>query len=80
MTIDYDQLKKLQTRDYMSMQNSQMARIFRLSDPLVEIIIITPFDLQLDILAYYVKMLEINGIPDAETRIHFVTPVIFCEP
>lgn len=59
----------------MSMQNSQMARIFRLSDPLVEIIIISPFEMQLDVLAYYVKMLDINGIPDVESRLHFVTPV-----
>lgn len=59
----------------MTQQNSQLARIFRLVDPNVDIIIVSPFDMQLDVLAYYVKMLEINDIEDAERRLHFVTPV-----
>jgi hypothetical protein len=59
----------------MTQQNSQMARILRLIDPNVEIIIVTPFELQLDLFAYYVKMLEINGIEDADSRLHIVTPV-----
>lgn len=62
----------------MTQQNSQMARIFRLADPLVEVVIVSPFELQLDLLAYYVKMLEISGITDSESRLHFVTPVYFC--
>lgn len=52
-----------------------MARILRLIDPNVDIIIVTPFELQLDLFAYYVKMLEINGIEDADSRLHIVTPV-----
>ena len=59
----------------MTQQNSQMARIFRLADPLIEVVIVSPFDLQLDLLAYYVKMLEISGVSDAESRLHFITPV-----
>ena len=59
----------------MTQQNSQLARIFRLADPLVELIIVSPFEMQLDLLAYYVKMLEISQIPDAERRLHFITPV-----
>lgn len=66
----------MQTRDYMTQQNSQMARIFRLIDPKIELIIVSPFDLQLDLLAYYVKMLEINGVANAENRLHFITPVV----
>lgn len=62
----------------MTQQNSQLARIFRLVDPLIEIVIISPYELQLDLLAYYVKMLEISGIHDAESRLHFITPVLAC--
>lgn len=47
-------------------------------DPLIEIVIISPYELQLDLLAYYVKMLEISGIHDAESRLHFITPVFSC--
>ena len=59
----------------MTQQNSQMSRIFRLVDPKVKIIFVSPFELQLDLLAYYVKMLEINGIANVESRLHFITPV-----
>lgn len=59
----------------MTQQNSQLARIFRLVDPNVEMIIVSPFEMQLDVLAYYVKMLEINDVQDADNRLHFITPV-----
>lgn len=64
----------------MTQQNSQMARILRLIDPNVDIIIVTPFEMQLDLFAYYVKMLEINGIDDADSRLHIITPVTSLHP
>lgn len=60
----------------MTQQNSQLARMFRLVDPNVEIIFVSPFEMQLDVIAYYVKMLEINNVKDVEHRLHFITPVV----
>ena len=52
-----------------------MARLFRLLDPQVEVILISPYQLQVDMLAYYIKMLELNGVRDIENRLHIITPV-----
>ena len=60
----------------MALQNSQLSRIFRLVDPNVTIILIVPYQIQIDLLAYYVKMLEIHQVPDVEKRLHILIPVI----
>lgn len=63
------------TRDYHLQQNSQMSRLFRLADPNVTMIMISPIPLPIDLLAYYVKMLEIIGVENIDERLHYVTPV-----
>lgn len=62
------------TRDFMSLQNSQLSRIFRLADPLVDIILVVPFEPQHELLPTYIKQLEISGVDKAETRLHIITP------
>lgn len=54
-----------------------MTRIFNLMDPLVEIIYIAPYDLSSEIINYYYKIFELNGIADYKDRIHFVWPENF---
>lgn len=76
-SLNYDQATKMLTMDYIGQQNSQISRIFRLVDPYVHIILVCPIPLPLDILAYYVKMLEINGVQDVERRLHYVTPCYY---
>lgn len=34
----------------------------------------SPFDLPLEVLSYYVKILDILGIPNVSKRIHLITP------
>lgn len=73
-TFSYDELKRLTMEKVSQRQNMQITRIFGLRDPLVEIIYIAPFDLSSEILNYYYKILELNGIADYKDRIHFIWP------
>lgn len=43
--------------------NIQITRIFRIVDPTISVIIVTPFSLSAEISEYYYKMLQMNGIP-----------------
>ena len=73
-SLGYDRFQKITTPNYKAAQNSQLSRIFRLIDPNVEIIYVAPFDIQLEVLSYYVKILDILGIPNVSERIHLITP------
>lgn len=73
-SLGYDRFQKLTISNFKSAQNSQLSRIFRLIDPNVEIIYVTPFDVQLEVLSYYVKILDILGIPNVSDRVHLITP------
>lgn len=57
------------------MQNGQIERILRLTDPNIEIILVTMEPLGVDVLGYYAKMLELKGIKDADNRLHLIVPV-----
>jgi len=54
-----------------------MTRIFRIKDPLTEIVYVSPFDLSPEILNYYYKILELGEVPNFKDRIHFVWPENF---
>ena len=73
-SLGYDRFQRMTTMYYRSNQNSQIARIFRLIDPLVEVIYVSPFVIPLQTLSYYINIMEIIGIPNVTERIHFVTP------
>lgn len=60
-------------------QNAQITRLFRLKDPFVEVIYISPFDLSSDIISYYYKILELNGVADYKDRLHFIWPDNFMQ-
>lgn len=65
---------KAGTRDYMSLQNAQLSRIFRLADPLVDLVLVVPFELQHELLPTYLKQLEASGVENADGRLHVLTP------
>ena len=48
--------------------------MFRLRDPNLEIVLLTAGTLPIDIMAYYVKILDVSGIKDAASRIHIISP------
>lgn len=73
-SLGYDRFQKLTMANFRSSQNSQLSRIFRLIDPNVEIVYVTPFDIKLEVLSYYVKILDILGVPNVSERIHLITP------
>ena len=52
----------------------QLNRLIRLVDPNLEIIYILPFNLNDEILTYYISLLENIGIKNIEDRLHFFVP------
>ncbi|XP_063690024.1 IQ domain-containing protein H-like [Bolinopsis microptera] len=66
--------------DYHNLQNSQMGRICDVNDPNVEVIYISPIDLDNDMQQYYQKLLgmgvtsEAENVPETEAKVKFIVP------
>ncbi|KRX03040.1 hypothetical protein PPERSA_08115 [Pseudocohnilembus persalinus] len=73
-TYSFDELKRLTMEKVTQRQNIQITRIFALKDPLLELIYISPYDLPQEIINYYYKILELNGLEDFRNRLHFIWP------
>lgn len=73
-SLGYDDFKKFSVLNYNNRQNFQLSRIFRLINPNVELIYISPEEIPMDILAYYLKILEVSGAEDVANRIHILYP------
>ncbi len=54
-----------------------MTRLFRLSDPLISIIYISPFELSPDLISYYKSQLKQKNILDLDQRLIFLSPSTF---
>ena len=52
----------------------QLNRLIRLVDPNIEILYILPFQINDEILTYYISLLENIGIKNIEDRLHFFVP------
>lgn len=55
-------------------QNSQITRLVDLADPNVDVLYISPFEVNQDIVQYYTKLLEVGGIPNCSSRFKFLVP------
>ena len=55
-------------------ENAQIARIFSVKDPNVDVIYICPFTLTKEVEKYYMKILELVEIEDPGNRFHIITP------
>ena len=55
-------------------ENSQIARIFSVKDPNVDVIYICPFILTQEVAKYYMKILELVEIEKPENRFHIIFP------
>lgn len=68
------ELQRLTTEKLKQKENSQIARIFSVKDPNVDVIYICPFTLTNDVYKYYLKILELVEIDAADKRFHIVVP------
>ena len=59
---------------FYAKQNSQLMRVFALTDPLISIIYVSPVALHSDITEYYYSVLNLCQIPNVRERLVFVTP------
>lgn len=72
--MEVDEEKRL-SMDYLpERQNVQLSRVFRLKDPNLIIIFLSPADLQPELLTYYYRMMDLAGIDNYRERLIFMTP------
>ena len=55
-------------------ENAQIARIFSVKDPSVDVIYVSPFTLTNDVYKYYLKILELVEIENPEKRFNIIVP------
>lgn len=68
------ELQRLTMEKLKQKENSQIARIFSVKDPNVDVIYVCPFTLTNDVYKYYLKILELVEIDSADKRFHIVVP------
>lgn len=73
-SFSLSELQRLTIEKLKQKENSQIARIFSVKDPNVDVIYVCPFTLTNDVYKYYLKILELVEIDNAEKRFHIVVP------
>ena len=66
--------QRLSLEKYKQKENAQIARLFSVKDPNVDIIYICPFPLTNEIYNYYLKILELVEIENPDRRFTIVVP------
>ena len=66
--------EELPIDEFLHKQNLQITRLAALSDPSVEIIYITPYNLPPEVLGYYLKLMQLKGISNTQERFHVLCP------
>jgi hypothetical protein len=59
---------------YKQRENAQIARLFNVKDPNIDIIYICPFPLTNEIYNYYLKILELVEIENPDRRFTIIVP------
>lgn len=59
---------------FLERENNQINRIINLNDPNVEIIYISPHDINNDIISYYSSILGTLGVDNVKERFHIIVP------
>jgi len=62
------------TEKFKQKENAQIARIFSVKDPNVDVVYVSPFTLTNDVYKYYLKILELVEIENPEKRFNIVVP------
>ena len=73
-SISISEMKRISMEKFLQRENAQIARLFAVKDPNVDIIYVSPFSLTNDVTGYYMKILEIGEIENPNSRVNFVVP------
>jgi len=88
-SFSYSEDQRLTMENYLQRANSQIARIFACKDPLVEVIYITPIELDDEIINYYskvkktsnkidyfhfIQVIQIGDLVNFKEKVHFLYP------
>jgi len=68
------EVQRMSIEKFKQKENMQIARIFSVKDPNVDVIYICPFPLTNEIYNYYLKILELVEIEQPEKRFTVVVP------
>lgn len=74
-SYSFSNYKNCTMEKFLEKQNNQLNRIINLRDPNVEMIYISPFNLDNQVLSYYFSILSTLGVENAKERFHLVIPV-----
>ena len=68
------EMQRMTMEKFVQKENAQIARIFSVKDPNVDVIYVSPFTLTTDVYKYYVKILDLVEIENPEKRFNVVVP------
>lgn len=68
------EMKRISMEKFLQRENAQIARLFAVRDPNVDVIYVSPFSLTSDVTGYYMKILEIGDIENPTSRVNIVVP------
>lgn len=68
------EMRRLSIEKFKQKENAQIARIFSVKDPNVDVIYICPFKLTAEVEKYYMKILELVEIESPRKRFHIIVP------
>jgi hypothetical protein len=67
-------MQRLSIEKFKQKENAQIARIFSVKDPNVDVVYVCPFTLTNDVYKYYLKILELVEIEYPEKRFTIIVP------
>lgn len=68
------ELRRLSIEKFKQKENAQIARIFSVKDPNIDVIYICPYTLTKEVEKYYMKILELVEIENPGSRFHIIVP------
>jgi hypothetical protein len=73
-SLSFNFYKNCTIEKFLEKQNNQLSRLVNLQDPNLEIIYISPYPLQNEVLSYYFSILSTLGLENAKERFHIIIP------
>lgn len=60
--------------NFTTRENGQFARLCAVADPLVDVVYVSPVPVSDEVRSYYLKLLDVGGVKNAEARVKFLVP------
>lgn len=73
-SISINEIKRMSMEKFLQRENAQIARLFAVRDPNVDVVYVSPFSLTNDVTGYYMKILEIGEVDSPSSRVNIVVP------